>query len=456
MRRFAFSVALLASGLCLSQALSAPPETTLAFVDVTVVPMDSERTLPGQTVVVRGDRIAELGPSRSVQIPKQAVRVDGTGKYLMPGLTEMHAHIPGGQASDAMIERVLLLFVAKGVTTVRGMLGDPRHLPLRARLSKGELVGPTLYTSGPSLNGTSVPTAEVAVKMVADQKAAGYDFLKIHPGIKRDVFDALVAEAERQHIPFAGHVPVDVGLMRALEARYRSIDHVDGFVEALVKDGAPVDPKSPGFFGLALVEHLDESRIPRLVAATKAAGVWVIPTQNLFELFLSSEQPEALAARPEMTYLPADTVKQWISQRQQFLSQAGFTPEKARRLLEIRRRIIKALHDGGVDLALGSDAIQVFSVPGYSLHGELLAMVKCGLTPYQAYAMGSRNVARYFGIENEVGTVAAGKRADLVLLDADPLADVTHFSRQAGVMVRGRWLPRSEIDTRLAALAASR
>jgi hypothetical protein len=190
-----------------------------AFVDVTLIPMDRERSVPHQTVVVRGDRIAAIGPAERVGVPDGATRVDGRGKFLIPGLAEMHAHIPGGQAPDSIVERVLFLYVSGGITTIRGMLGHPRHLDLRARAARNELLSPTIYAAGPSLNGNSLPTPDSAVKAVEQQQAAGYDLLKIHPGLKLDVFDAVVRTARRVGIRFAGHVPADVGLARAIEAR---------------------------------------------------------------------------------------------------------------------------------------------------------------------------------------------------------------------------------------------
>jgi imidazolonepropionase-like amidohydrolase len=368
----------------------------------------------------------------------------------MPGLSEMHAHIPGGQAPEELVDRTLTLFTAAGVTTIRGMLGHPRHLPLRERAAREELISPTIYTAGPSFNGQSATTVEQAARMVAEQKAAGYDLLKIHPGLTRQVFDAIATEAKKQDIPFAGHVPADVGLHRALDARYASIDHIDGYVEALVKDGTPKEVMSnPGWFGHNLVPYVDEAKIPPLVAKTRANGVWIVPTENLMEIFMSTEDPEAVAARPEMRYMPRAMVEGWIKQRKQFLSQPDMTDDRFKAFLALRKKLIKALHDGGVGLLLGSDAIQTMSVPGFSIHGELQALARAGLRPFEIYTTGSTNVAKYFGVEKQVGTVATGMRADLVLLDANPLTDVANFPKQSGVMVRGRWLPRAEIDERL-------
>ena len=444
---------LVLAGVCALATAPSPPcadpgQAVTAFVDVTVIPMDRERRLPGHTVVVRGDRILELGPTAQVKVPDGATRVEGKGRFLIPGLAEMHAHIPGGQASDSAVERTLFMYVAGGLTTIRGMLGHPRHLELRARAARGELLSPTIYAAGPSLNGKSIPDAASAEKAAAEQKQAGYDLLKIHPGVSLEAFNALVASARRVGIPFAGHVPEDVGVARAIEAKYASIEHLDGYVEAMLREGAPVTADESAFFGLNLGEHLDESKLQPLVQATKKAGVWNVPTQVLMENLVLVESGE-LAQRPEMRYVAPETRAEWAEVRGSMLAETGSTPESARRTIEVRRRLIKALQVAGAGLLLGSDAPQIFNVPGFSTHRELESLVAAGLTPYQALETGTRNVARYFGTERETGTIEKGKRADLILLEADPLADIRNTTRRAGVMVRGRWLPQAEIERRL-------
>lgn len=448
------SSALLAGALAGSPVVTATEPVTV-FVNVTVIPMDRERAIPNQTVVVRGDRIVEIGPASRVQVPEGGVRVDGRGKYLIPGLAEMHAHIPGGEAPDSMVERTLYLYVAGGLTTVRGMLGHPRHLELRARAARAELVSPTIYTSGPSLNGNSIPTPAAASAVVLEQKEAGYDFLKIHPGIRREVFDTLAAAAHRLRIPFAGHVPLDVGLDRALETRYATIDHLDGYIEAMLRDGAPLEPSQSAFFGMNLAEHVDESRMAELVAATRRAGVWNVPTQVLMENLVVGGSAEELARRPEMRYVASATLAQWAEAKHTLLQGTGASAGSARRMIEIRRRLIQALHAAGAGLLLGSDAPQVYNVPGFSTHRELEALVGAGLTPYQALETGTRNVAEFFGTLGETGTVEQGKRADLVLLDGDPMKDIRNTTRRSGVMLRGKWMPRAAIEARLADIARS-
>jgi imidazolonepropionase-like amidohydrolase len=428
----------------------AQSDAVTAFVGVTVIPMDRERRLAGQTVLVRGDRIVEIGPSARVKVPEGSARVDGSGKYLIPGLAEMHAHIPGGQASDSAVERTLFMYVAGGLTTVRGMLGHPRHLELRDRAARGELLSPTIYAAGPSLNGNSIPDPAAAARTVEEQKAAGYDLLKIHPGVSRAAFDSLAATAHRVGIPFAGHVPEEVGLARAIEAGYATIEHLDGYIEAMLREGAPVTAEQSAFFGLNLGEHLDESKLAGLVAATRKAGVWNVPTQVLLENLVLVGSAEELARRPEMRYVAPQTLAQWAEVKNGMLAETGSTAASARRTIETRRRLIKALHAAGAGLLLGSDAPQIYNVPGFSTHRELESLVAAGLTPYQALETGTRNIARYFGTERETGTIEKGKRADLVLLDADPLADIRNTTRRAGVMLRGRWLPQAEIERRLA------
>ncbi len=454
--RFTLCVSLGATGV---GAVAMAPEcrgadsTTVAFVDVTVIPMDRDRTIPGQTVIVRDGRITAIGPAARTAVPNDALKVDGRGKFLMPGLAEMHAHIPGGQASDEVTERVLFLYLANGITTVRGMLGHPKHLALRERAAKGELLSPTIYTSGPSLNGSSVPTVEAAVKAVTEQKAAGYDFLKIHPGITREVFDSLAAAAHRAGIRFAGHVPEEVGVERALAAKYASIDHLDGYVEYLLAYGTPLSGAQPQFFGVNVAQYVDENKIPGIAAATRAADVWNVPTQVLIENLASDEPAEQLAQRPETRYWPPQNISQWVEFKKNFRSQTGSTAESLRRVIEVRRKLIKALHSAGAGLLLGSDAPQIWNVPGFSTHRELETLVAAGLTPYQALETGTRSVAVYFNTLRETGTVEVGKRADLILLNANPLVDVTNTTRRAGVMIRGRWLPESELRRRLEEVA---
>lgn len=422
-----------------------------AITDVTLVPMDSERLVPGQTVIVRDGRIAEIGPAGSTTVPAGAATIPGRGRYLMPGLAEMHAHVPPDRGDAQWLEDVLFLYSANGITFARSMLGAPHHLELRERVERGELVAPRIHTSGPSLNGNSVATPEDGRRMVAEQRAAGYDFLKIHPGLDRARYDAIAAAAREHNIAFGGHVPDAVGIERALEAGQATIDHLDGYMGLLVREGA--EAPAPGFFGFDLTDLADEARIPEAVRWTRAAGAWVVPTESLIRHILLPDPDNRLIRRDEMRYVPPGMRESWVRARSNLQAQPQYNAERARRYIALRARLIAALQDGGANLLLGSDAPQWFNVPGFSLHRELAILVEAGLSPYEALASGTRNVARFLGEEDEFGTIAVGRRADLILLEADPLADVANVQRRAGVMLNGRWLPEREIQARLAAIA---
>jgi len=342
-------------------AAQAQSNQSVAFVNVTVIPMNREGSVAGQTVLVRDGRIAEVGPAGRVRVPEGATRIDAAGKFLIPGLAEMHAHVPpGAQVTDAEIARVLELYAVNGVTTIRSMLGHPRHLGFRDRAARGEILSSRIWTSGPSFTGQSAPTPDSAARMVRAEKAMGYDFLKIHPGVSRAAFDSLAVVADQLGIRFAGHVPAAVGLHRALEARYWSIDHIDGFVEALAREGAP---QQTGFFGSALMGHLDESRIPGLVAAHKSAGVWVAPTMYFLEAMVGNDPVDQLAGRPDMQYVQPAMLENWKTMTNNFRNAPGATLESRQAFIALRRRILKALHDGGVGIILGSDSSRLLRGP---------------------------------------------------------------------------------------------
>ena len=430
------------AGLTLAQSgkvLSATNAPITAFVNVNVVPMDRERVIENQTVIVRNGRIAEIGPANKVKVPDGAKRVEGAGKYLMPGLAEMHGHIPPPNAPKAYTESVLFLYAANGITTVRGMLGAPNQLELRDRANRGDIVSPTLYLAGPSFNGNSVDSPEQAASMVRSQKQEGWDLLKVHPGLTRDEYDAMAKTAKEVGIRFAGHIPAEVGLIHALEMGQETIDHVDGYIEYLNGDAGA----------------LDEAKLADVVRRTKTAGVWIVPTMALWETLIGYADLNTLAAMPELKYAPPQQVNQWKTAHQNRLNQPNFDRKKAELIATNRKRILKSLHDGGVRILLGTDAPQQFSVPGFSIHREMAFMVKCGFTPYQVIQSGTKNVGDYFKGKDDFGTVAVGKRADLILVHGNPLKDVANIAKSAGVMVRGRWMPEAEIRGKLDEIAAS-
>ena len=427
-------------------AASAVCAQTTAFVNVNVVPMTSETVIGQQTVVVKDGVIAVLGPVDETPIPKGAKVIDGTDRFLMPGLAEMHAHVPA--ASSDELDRYFSLYVANGVTTIRGMLGQPSHISLRERLSNGTLFGPRLVTSGPSFNGRSVAGAKQARQMVRDQHRSGYDFVKIHPGLTAEEFEAVAETANELGMPFAGHVPVAVGIARALQLGMATIDHLDGYFAALLPVGSDGFGGYGGFFDVMLAAELDAQRIPEIARATAEAGTWNVPTEILVEVRINATPTAELRNQPGMQYMPKDTVGRWVAAKEALLADHDFNPQVAALAIELRRRLILELHKAGAGLLLGSDSPQVFSVPGFSLHRELDALVAAGLTPYEALRTGTVAVAEFF--DSNAGAVAVGRDADLVLLNANPLEDVRHVHRIHGVMLRGTWYSADSLSERLA------
>lgn len=409
----------------------------VAFVDVSVVPMNRDGVLEHQTVIVRAGTIAEIGPAQRVRVPAGAVRVDGRGKFLMPALGEMHGHLPNPNAGPEITENVLFLYVANGVTIVRGMQGTTPHLELKGRIARGELLGPRLYVPGPPLSGNSAPNPETGRRLVEEQHAAGFDHLKIHEGLSRETYDTIAATARRLGMRFAGHVPNAVGVARALEAGQASIDHLDNYVETV---GGP--------------DSASAQRIGQVVSATCAARTWTVPTLALWETFLVGD-PEALAGREELRYVPPAWRQNWAQQLNQIRQNPGGLGGGGAATAALRRRILKALADAGCPIVFGTDSPQLFSVPGFSMHREMQSMAAAGLTPQQILSAATRNVARYYGAEQEFGTVAEGRRADLLLLEGNPLTDLGNVARRAGVMVSGRWMPEAEIRARLERMAAA-
>ena len=445
--------ALLVAGLAATAGACGPPpavvEGDLAFVNVNVVPMDGERVLEGQTVVIDEGRIRSIDNAAHVEPAEGVEIVEADGHYLMPGLTEMHGHLPNPRTSDEDIKNLLFLYVANGVTTVRGMQGDPSQFGLRSSIERGLLLGPHLYLASVSMSGRSVTTPEEAARLARGYQVEGYDLIKTHEGLAPEVYEALAASATEAGIPFGGHVPDAVGLLGALAAGQVSVDHLDNYVEALVPEETRAGDGGGLLAAGALVDRVDEGRIAELVRATVDAGTWVVPTMVLWETAFFGDRPSAdiRNERPEVRYMPPETVERWSEAVDTRLE--GSDPEANRRVAALRRRILAALQEGGARIALGTDSPQIFSVPGFAMHHEMALYADVGMTPYEVLEIGTRRPAEYFGASDVFGTVAVDRRADLILLAANPLDDIANLRRRAGVVVGGRWLAEAEIQSRL-------
>jgi hypothetical protein len=423
----------------------------IIFENVSVIPMNIDRVLTGQSVVIREDTIFSVAPSTEVSPGSKSTVIDGTGKFIMPGIAEMHAHIPNPESSLS-VEDVLFLYLSNGITTIRGMLGHPSHLQLMKDVKEGNVLGPTIFTSTPSFNGNTAATPELTDSLVRVYKTAGYDFIKIHPGVPLASFDKMVETANEVGIGFSGHVPVEVGIRHAIESGYGSIDHADGFIRGIVPDDAGLDLTRNDFFGMSFANDLDEGLIDDLVAMTSKNKVWVVPTQSLFDRWASPVPADEYASQPEMKYLPNPTIDQWVRSKNNLLAN-DYNAEDWMTFNNARKRILKALNDNGQGLLLGSDAPQVFNVPGFSIQHEMIGLVAAGISPFDVLRGGTLNVAAFFEQTGEFGQISKGAIADLILLDANPLENINAMKAINGVMVRGRWLDRAFIDRELEKIA---
>jgi imidazolonepropionase-like amidohydrolase len=436
---------------------SPPGADVVAFVGVRVLPMDRERVLDDQTVVVRAGTIAAIGPAAATTIPPGARRIEARGKTLIPGLVDAHVHVWNPSH--------LLLFVANGVTTVRNMWGSEMHLAMRDRIARRELFGPRLFTTTPIVDGDPPiwPGSRVVVdevgarRVVAEARELGYDAIKVYGRLSPAAYAALIAAARAAKLPVVGHVPDAVPLAQALASRQHSIEHLTGWVTALQKEGAvPVPPGPHRMRGM--IGQVDESKIPALVEATVAAGTWNVVTSVVrHDTFARAERARELWRRPEMRYLAPSERAAWDPTkdfRTAELTEEDFAAYD--RAHALHDRILLALARAGARLAVGTDTPNPNVIPGFAIHEELARFVAAGLTPFQALRAATSAPAEMLGVAGEQGgTIAVGQRADLVLLEGNPLDDIHATRRRAGVMIAGRWLTQAELDAELEALAAS-
>lgn len=415
---------------------------TTAFTNVHVIPMNRDTVLRNRTVVVRNGRIASISPAGTTPVPAGARQVDGAGRaWLIPGLADMHVHL--------FDRGEFIMYLANGITTLRNLHGIPRHLAWRDSIAKGELLGPRLFTSGPILDGdppsrstnTVLRSREDVERAVAEQKAAGYDMIKVYDNLPRDLYEALAAASRRAGLPLVGHVPTLVGLAGLLEVNGQSgIEHVEELL--------------PFFRG-----GTDTAGLGNAAQSLARLRVWVTPTVTVYRSALEQATDwNAVLGRPEMRFLNPETIRDW-----------GWTPTGEGRSGNQRARdgfgrvvaffetqLIPALHRAGVRLLAGSDAPIPAIVPGYSLLGELQMFVRSGLTPYEALKTATANPAQFLKQPGEFGTIEVGGAADFVLLSADPLADIGNLEHRVGVMRGGLWLPQPELSRMLEELVAQR
>jgi len=464
MRAFAGLFLALAVSTAVIAEQAAPPNGTLAFTHVNVIDATGGPVQPDMTVIVRDGRIADMGKSGDVKAPADARIVNAAGKYLIPGLWDMHVHTVFGDWIPRNEKVVLPMFVANGVTGVRDMGGDLDVLiQWRADIAAGKLLGPRMVIAGPMLDGptprfpSSAPVANAADgrKVVDDLKARGVDFIKIQSLIPRDGYFAAAEEARKLGIVFVGHVPDAVRASEASNAGQKSIEHFTGIFEGstTIEDQLLKGPKSLGLN----VSHYDPARAQTLIALMAKNQTWQVPT-------LVWERGQWLVDDIDLSHDPrtkyaatAWKERTWPMFVHDIIKDMDTDPLPVRkRFVQMELEMTLAMFSAGVPFMAGTDtAAGVHIFPGFSLHDELGLFVKAGLTPMQALQTATRNPAQFLGRLADMGTVEKSKVADLVLLDANPLVDIGNTRKIRAVVLAGRYFSRADLDLMLKGIEAA-
>jgi imidazolonepropionase-like amidohydrolase len=444
---------------------SADSTTMLAFTNVTVIDVEEGAAKAGMSVIVTGESISAVGFANEIEVPDGATIIDGMGKYLIPGLWDMHTHNTWNSFS---------LFIANGITGVREMglsrLPLPEILALRQKVQNGELIGPRFVAAGPTVNAVQSNNMSIVSALTAEQgrfvvdslAAAGADFIKVYH-LDRDTFFAIAEAANEIGIPFDGHLSRNITLKEAAIAGQRSIEHyttshprglmtlcsshpdlLAGAVEdlnnlnALPRDSIHIAHRR-GIMEIT-IDSYDDERCRKELAKLGAFATWHTPTltmgmgrRDIFD--------DRVMQDPRFRYVAPQQRAHFQRIRSIYIS--SLSELEVAEYQHVIDRIIVNLQKGNVGLLAGADA---FDGHGFALHGELESMVSAGLTPLQALRTATINPARFLGREDVLGTVEAGKLADLVLLDANPLEDITNTQKIRAVVANGRYFDRKALD----------
>jgi imidazolonepropionase-like amidohydrolase len=452
----------------------AEEQPPLALTHVTVFDGTGRPLQIDQTVVIENKRITRIASSAGVKLSKDTRIIDAHGKFLIPGLWDMHVHIAGVNADPSWSKNVLLpLLVANGITGVRDMGGDlDALLAWRRDIESGALLGPHIVAAGPfivaggkkSAEQYPVANAAEAREAVRDLKQRGADFIKIITLPSKEAFFALADEAGKQHISFVGHLPIEVGALEASNAGMRGIEHffysefalsLSSKEEELRRRLMEAQAKRD-FAGEEEIRHEAEAsysaeKAATLFAALKKNKTCVTPT--LASLDITAHPELWRADDPQLAFVAPAMAKEW---RDSF-NDAGMKQRAASlgRQTANDWKLTGELHRAGVSLLAGSDSLDPFVFPGQSLHQELAEFVRAGFTPAEALQAATRGAAQFLEREQDFGTVETGKLADVTLLDANPLEDIANTRKVFAVVRNGQYLDRAALDAMLAKAKAA-
>jgi imidazolonepropionase-like amidohydrolase len=448
-------------GFALTQeSVEIPKCPSVAIESVAVVDVVRGEILSPRTVLIVDGRITAIGEPAAITIPTAAVTMDGRGRYLMPGLVDMHVHLFNNASRRPPNEWAFPLFVGNGVTGVREMRTEPGQMPVvavwRFKVARGEIVAPRVLAAGAPAGGGTV---DVSRQMVRDAKKMGTDFIKIFSEVREPQWRAILAEARALGMPVCGHIPAEVGLLEAATAGQRSNEHLTQVYEACsarekewldarkrIKDTELAKVRETQ--ERAVLESFDQSVCDRTAAALAKTAQVQVPTLVLY-YFEARGAPPNFRDDSRRRYLRVDEQARWERIFKEEYPSAG--DKLAARRWEVSRQIVKTLHAAGVRILAGTDAPMPQVYPGFALHKELELLVEAGLSPADALRAATIWTAEFLGMSDSTGSIAAGKRADLLLLDGNPLSDISQTQRIRAVVLDGRLLLRADLDRLLTA-----
>jgi cytosine/adenosine deaminase-related metal-dependent hydrolase len=442
-----------------SSCSGAHQSNVFAFLHVNLIPMNKETILTDYTVIIEDGKIKEMGLSSSISVPKGATEIDARGKFMIPALSDMHVHMEGDawnivyppelrfSSEEINFNDILFMYIANGITTVEIMSAFPEHIPLREKIKNNEVLGPRLILSRmidgagkawPPPISTWINNADEAGKAVLDMHRQGYDRVKVYSFLDKASYDTIIAVAKRLGMPVDGHVPLSTSIEHVLSSGQNLIAHIE-------------EP-------MKFAKAYDSEQVDYYSSLIAKSNTWLGSTlgisHNLIDVLRDST---SAFARPGLEYLHPQALGAW-----KYLYPKIYKPipEKNRKEIsdgynQFQKPFVREFMNKGGKLLIGSDVLMISTLPGFSLHNELEELVGAGLRPFEALKVSTTNTYAFLGELDKAGTIEPGKAANLVLLDENPLINISNARKISGVMTQNRWIPKSEIDGRLKEISSS-
>jgi hypothetical protein len=448
-----------------------PHPATIAITHATIIDATGAPPKPNSTILIDHDKISAVGPDSSLDIPAGAQVIDATGKYLIPGLADMHIHLMGAGEPTGSREFIVPLLIANGITTVRDMGGDVAQLKkLKKEIDSGDRPGPQIFFTGPYLDGNPpyfqpsivVVTPAEADAAVRKLKSEGVDFIKVQSRLKPAAYFAIAEAAHKENIRFVGHVPDSISAAQASDAGQASIEHLTGILLACSSKEAelrqqqlnpPPRKETPRQTSLrqrawqqAVLDTYSHEKAHQLYAKFLANHTWQVPTLPLLIELAYLTPATDRANDPNLKYIPQNLRQIWKQGRAESLANKTSGDFQLRaKLVEASLKAVGDMHAAGISIMAGTDSTAPNLVPGFALHDSIADLVRAGLTPMEALQAATSLPTEFLNRSNEQGSIAPGQRADLVLLDANPLEDIHNTRKVRAVFLKGKYLDRDAL-----------